>query len=987
MSKLSRSMLWTGLLAAGVAACGDDVTVTPPPPPPSPTVHSISVTPDGQTVPIGVNVVTMVAAVNADAGVATTVTWSSGDASKATVAADGKVTTLAVGPVSIKACSTVVPSVCGAATLNITNVAPTPASASIKSVNWVAPTGPTVCTQGGGPSVPVALSSVRCQIEVTANVNGGDQALSRLDVVMTNTALGTSVVVASQTFPGTAPVDGGDQALSAPIEITMSINTQMLRRPGAAGTPFIPAIFNGNNTLSLALYVVGNLSPAIFDPRPLVMNNTDALIAPTGLAATSTTPSFTDANGVTWFTGSLTFTGAQYISFSTVTPTSIQFTASVCGTSTTTGSVSGTAATGISVSSTFDCTGFEGLASITAPFPTIVMPTLSGPDGTAVTVPTDYSGVGSAFCLPIAGNPVFSGTPPACTPNADARWNLITPATPSPTLPGPVAIDNLGPLVTIGIIAFNAGYDQFWVNADYDLSAQVTAVDGGSGALGGNVVSTRFWNFGPPASCSGAALTSATAASLAETLTSNGFDSYTICGVATDPLGNVGTSGASNPFGVDKTAPLARLAGSTLAAPSIGPSSPSTVSVTPNTTIFATAASVGTQVWGLEGFDNRSGFNQNVVAGDDAAHQDLTQTLYTGITACPGMSDQLTIVLSDSWVRTPVLTPIDCSSGTGYYDYAGWAIDRAGNTSQSTTPLIYNFAEDLVAPATLFMSPNQSVYVGGQAAAFNIFATDDLEVLNAYLAFAFPTLGPPAIGIQYPYGSFPGLVIGLPWPSNPPISALVPSAGVSGIISIPYFLARIDESCTGAGIPYTSCTATFGSKPTVGSDYNTDLNLLTAVTDAGKAPTGALTNVNDIADRDGVTGAAFSFNPAVTVTPLAEQWSGASDVATFIGKNSSGDCPASTMCADQQTATSNGLRFFDTPEHMYLFRLNTTTNQWTFCNDMNSTGATPFIDNGIYRIWRWTSSVPGAGTACNALTGFWRVMGTKNGAGLFSPSF
>ena len=98
----------------------------------------------------------------------------------------------------------------------------------------------------------------------------------------------------------------------------------------------------------------------------------------------------------------------------------------------------------------------------------------------------------------------------------------------------------MGPATTIGIIAFNPAYDQMWVNADYDLSAQVTAIDGGSGALGGVVVSTRFWNFGPPADCSGAALTSATASTLAETLTSAGFDSYTICGVAVDPLGNIG---------------------------------------------------------------------------------------------------------------------------------------------------------------------------------------------------------------------------------------------------------------------------------------------------------------------------------------------------------------------------------------------------------------------------------------------------------------
>ena len=67
MSKLYRSLLWSGLVVAGVAACGDDVTVQPPPPPPAATVHSVSVAPTGVTVGTGTTL-QMVATVNADAG-------------------------------------------------------------------------------------------------------------------------------------------------------------------------------------------------------------------------------------------------------------------------------------------------------------------------------------------------------------------------------------------------------------------------------------------------------------------------------------------------------------------------------------------------------------------------------------------------------------------------------------------------------------------------------------------------------------------------------------------------------------------------------------------------------------------------------------------------------------------------------------------------------------------------------------------------------
>ncbi len=133
MSKLYRSMLWSGLVVAGAAACGDDVTVAPPP---TPTVRSISVAPNGVTVGIGANIITFSAAVNADAGVTNlAVTWSTSDATKATISQTGQVTTLAAGSVAIIACSQLAPSVCGNATLNIatgavTSVTVTPANAS-----------------------------------------------------------------------------------------------------------------------------------------------------------------------------------------------------------------------------------------------------------------------------------------------------------------------------------------------------------------------------------------------------------------------------------------------------------------------------------------------------------------------------------------------------------------------------------------------------------------------------------------------------------------------------------------------------------------------------------------------------------------------------------------------------------------------------------------------------------------------------------------
>jgi hypothetical protein len=1050
MSKLYRSLLWSGVLAAGVAACGDDVTVTPPPPPPAATVHSISVAPNNITIGIGASsAVTLGAAVNADAGIATSVTWSTSNALVATISGATPstvvVTGVAPGSVAITACSTVNTSVCGNATITVSNTAPTvtlvtvtPSNASYivgqtpvtytafaqgsnnppQTFAWSTASGnanvvsvgaasgvvtivapgtevikacwvngavtTTVCgssavtVQAPAPTqisvqkieqnnTTVNLGNVAGQVDVTVNADPGAGTISKVQVLI------GGVVAAEQTFTGpSAPAAAGDGSSANAVQpITLSLNTAMVKK--LANNLFVPVFFNGPNVFSAKLFLTSAPTTAIPSTNviPVVLQNQDAKVSGTGVVAmtllpatpAATAPGNLASGGALWFKGNVNLAGGNYVSFFPVTPASATWASTGAVTCGSTGNaVSGTPQTGITFSGTFTCgSTVENLIGLGAL--TVTPGTAPAADVIFIAAAAGFSQVGTAFL--VAG---------------ENRWNLLSGG--SPPAPTGVWIDNKAPTVTIGTIAYNANYDQKWVNGSYNLSGQVTVVDGGSG-VNSAATATRFWNFTIPASCSGAAITSATASTLAETLTSAGADSYTICGTGADNIGNTGASGASNSFGVDKTAPLARLAGSTGATPSIAPSNTSTVSATANTTIYATAAQINNQVWGLEGFDTRSGFNQLVVAGSDAATQTLTRTLQSGVANC-AVNDQLTQVLSDSWIRMPVLTLIECGSGlAGYYDYSGNVNDRAGNFS--TPNIVRNFAYDLVAPVTSFVSPAQTTYLPGQPAAFNVIASDDLEVLKSYLSFSFTGMGPPAVGITYPYGSFAGLTIGSPWPSSLPISALVPSTGTTGTISIPYLLGRIDESCTGAGVPYPSCGATPGSKPAAGGDYNRDLNLNAPSSgNAAQAPTGIVTNVQDIALRDGLTGAAFSFNPVTFVAPVAQQWSGATAIDTWIGKNGTGDCPAATICADQKTQTSNGLQFFTT---VSLWRLNTAINQWTYCADLVPQGPPPFVDNGVYRIWRSTIGTPGGSTTCGALTGFYRVMGTLNGAGLFSPSF
>jgi hypothetical protein len=90
------------------------------------------------------------------------------------------------------------------------------------------------------------------------------------------------------------------------------------------------------------------------------------------------------------------------------------------------------------------------------------------------------------------------------------------------------------------------------------------------------------------------------------------------------------------------------------------------------------------------------------------------------------------------------------------------------------------------------------------------------------------------------------------------------------------------------------------------------------------------------------------------------------------------------VVATHKTQTSNGLLYFDDAS---LWRFNTTVNQWNFCSIMTAPTA-PTIDNGTFRTWTYTVLLPvGAPHPCNQLTGQWKVMGRKGGAGLFTVAF
>ncbi len=178
MNKLYRSLLVAGLAVVGLAGCGDDVTVAPPPPPPPPppVVITVTVAPNGVTIPVG-GTVQLAAAVSGVTGA--TVTWSSSNASVATVSGTGLVTGVAPGSVGITATATKDGATGqGSATITVSSTQTTPATISINSVTTAA-------------GAPVVLAAAAGQLNVALNLDRGGENVQRVELLLDGTVVGT----------------------------------------------------------------------------------------------------------------------------------------------------------------------------------------------------------------------------------------------------------------------------------------------------------------------------------------------------------------------------------------------------------------------------------------------------------------------------------------------------------------------------------------------------------------------------------------------------------------------------------------------------------------------------------------------------------------------------------------------------------------------------------------------------------------------------
>jgi hypothetical protein len=349
------------------------------------------------------------------------------------------------------------------------------------------------------------------------------------------------------------------------------------------------------------------------------------------------------------------------------------------------------------------------------------------------------------------------------------------------TYSGAVSLPNV-----VGAEGFN------WVNASWTWP-----VGSGTESDGGVGVSGNTWQ----AYVTGPQTAITSASTLAETNTNNATDGYRLWAGASDKLGNLGSTGSTAYFGVDKTAPNIRYA-SAGNLPSIYTQG-GTTSKTDSTTYLAIQAMFAagtTDTVQTESIDNRSGLSRSIITSRRFAQGGATGS--TSNLGCATSSGVFGAAYGDGYRPAPQVH-ISCgSAAAGYYTTTQTSVDRAGNTSATYKRTM---ALDPAQPAVTGVSPN-AAYTANAAAPFTIGAQDDLEVIDWSARMHYPGLTQgDAAATASP---------GLRWNFGGSIATRFDNSVINPVLataSIDRFTVSIQEVCEStAGVPGAACPAYAG---------------------------------------------------------------------------------------------------------------------------------------------------------------------------------
>ena len=266
MQKFTRSLFAVGAVL-GLAACGDDVSVTPPTPPLPAGIASVTVAPAAITIAIGESVAltASVATTQGTGTPATTVAWTSATPTIATVNATGVVTGVAAGTTTIRATSTVDAGKVGAAAVTVRALAVQSVSVQPSSLSLVVgatATAAATVNRDAGASGAVTWASNNATV-ATVNAATG---------LITANAVGTAVITATSV---------ADPSKSGALAVTVTAQPMALQ--SLTVTPQVITIGPGSSQL-----ITATATSATGATLAFANNASDAASGCPGVATAST---------------------------------------------------------------------------------------------------------------------------------------------------------------------------------------------------------------------------------------------------------------------------------------------------------------------------------------------------------------------------------------------------------------------------------------------------------------------------------------------------------------------------------------------------------------------------------------------------------------------------------------------------------------------------------------------------------------------------
>jgi hypothetical protein len=261
-------------------------------------VRGVTVSPSNAVIKPG-ETVGLVANVDADAGVARTVTWTSSNTAVATVSTTGVVTGVTPGVATITAASTAATSVTGSAAVTVRQ--PLPATISIQNITLTGTAGQTANN-----------NNIVGSIDVNMNVDPGEQVVQRVEVLIDGTVACTQNLSGAQSeaLRIAAAFEGVED-----VVVSCQVNTAAF-----SATTGVASFFNGPHTISARAIIAGG-SDVATPSTPLIFNNQSGVTAVvTNTNAPDPNAAIDPRTGLQWIGGSITinFVGVSYVSGTTI---------------------------------------------------------------------------------------------------------------------------------------------------------------------------------------------------------------------------------------------------------------------------------------------------------------------------------------------------------------------------------------------------------------------------------------------------------------------------------------------------------------------------------------------------------------------------------------------------------------------------------------------------------------------------------------------